>query len=150
MHAVSETAGKKGIQVIDQIPEDLEVMSDENMLKSTLRNLATNAVKFTPKGGEVIINARLADNGFVEISIKDSGIGMKKEMIDKLFLLDGKTSRRGTDGEPSTGLGLLLCKEFVEKHGGKIWVESEEGKGSTFFFTIPIGNKTKAKFIAEN
>ena len=150
MHAVSETAGKKGIQVIDQIPEDLEVMSDENMLKSTLRNLATNAVKFTPKGGEVIINARLADNGFVEISVKDSGIGMKKEMIDKLFLLDGKTSRRGTDGEPSTGLGLLLCKEFVEKHGGKIWVESEEGKGSTFFFTIPTGDKTKAKFFAEN
>jgi signal transduction histidine kinase len=73
---------------------------------------------------------------FIEVRVRDSGIGMNQELKDKLFLLSEKTSRPGTEGELSTGLGLLLCKEFIEKHGGKIWVESEVGKGSTFSFTI--------------
>jgi signal transduction histidine kinase len=74
----------------------------------------------------------------VQISIKDTGIGISPVMVGDLFRIDVKTGRRGTDGESSTGLGLLLCKEFVEKHGGKIWVESEEGRGSNFSFTMPI------------
>jgi len=73
----------------------------------------------------------------IEIAIRDTGIGMSQTMVDNLFRIDIKTSREGTDGEPSTGLGLILCKEFIEKHGGKIWVESEVGKGSTFYFTLP-------------
>ncbi len=77
-------------------------------------------------------------DGWVGISIKDSGIGMSKEMIGNVFRLDMNTNRKGTDKEPSTGLGLIICKEFIEKHGGKFWIESEEGKGSTFYFTLPF------------
>ena len=77
-------------------------------------------------------------DGWVGISIKDSGIGMSKEMIGNVFRLDMNTNRKGTDKEPSTGLGLIICKEFIEKHDGKLWVESEEGKGSVFRFTLPL------------
>ena len=137
LQSVLESSNKKGIEISLNIPEDMEVFADENMLKSTIRNLTTNAVKFTPKGGKVAISATPDDN-FVEISIKDNGIGMKKDRLDKLFKLTEQTSRPGTEGEPSSGLGLILCKDFVEKHGGKIWVESEEGKGSVFKFTVPM------------
>jgi len=97
-------------------------------------------VKFTRHGGKVNITAIIAADKSVKISIKDSGIGMSPAIIDHLFKLDVKTGRNGTEGEPSTGLGLLLCNEFVEKHGGKILVESEVGIGSTFYFTIPCNN----------
>jgi signal transduction histidine kinase len=82
------------------------------------------------------VEAVCLNEHFIEMRVCDSGIGMDQELKDKLFLLSEKTSRPGTEGELSTGLGLLLCKEFIEKHGGKIWVESEVGKGSTFSFTI--------------
>ena len=137
LHLVLESAKKKGLEISCMISDDIEVYADENMLKSTLRNLATNALKFTPKGGQISIVAKSENNKGVEISIRDSGIGMDSYMLDKLFHLDEYTSRKGTDGEPSTGLGLLLCKDFVEKHGGEIWAESEEGKGSVFHFNIP-------------
>ena len=120
-----------------QIPDGLEVFADEHMLASTIRNLTFNAVKYTPKGGKVSIAAKLIPGNSVEISVRDTGIGMTPEMVDDLFRLDVQTNRRGTEDEPSSGLGLLLCKDFVEKHGGKIWVESEEGKGSAFRFTLP-------------
>jgi len=141
MQSVLESANKKGIQVRYNIPEDLAVFADGDMFGSTIRNLANNAVKFTPKGGEITISAQSLKDNSVEISVKDTGIGMSKDMVGKLFLLTENTNRKGTDGEPSTGLGLIICKEFVEKHGGKIRVESEEGKGSTFRFTIPAGNR---------
>ena len=137
MSLVEESATKKEIGIRYNVPEDLIVFADENMFGSILRNLSSNAVKFTPKGGNVIINAKPIPNDLVEISIKDTGIGMNKEMVENLFKLDIDTNRTGTDKEPSTGLGLIICKEFVEKHGGKLWVESEEGKGSTFFLTLP-------------
>jgi len=89
------------------------------------------------------MNANSTTPGFVEISIKDTGIGMNKNMISNLFRLDENTSRKGTEGEPSSGLGLIICKEFIEKNGGKLWVESEEGKGSTFYFTLPADPKVK-------
>lgn len=130
-------ANKKGIEFSYTISEEIKVYADENMLKSTIRNLVTNALKFTTKGGKVAIVAKSGKGHGVEISIMDSGIGMNKVMLDKLFRPDMFISRTGTDGEPSTGLGLLLCKDFVEKHGGAIWAESEEGKGSTFHFNIP-------------
>jgi signal transduction histidine kinase len=109
-----------------------------------LRNLITNAIKFTNKGGAIDIRFSKQEQDFVLISVKDSGIGMTSELINKLFHIDTNVSRPGTDGEPSTGLGLILCKEFVDKHGGKIWVESDPdghrgGKGTTFFFSIPAG-----------
>jgi len=132
-----EPAKNKGIELSCTIPEGIEVFADINMLQTVIRNLVSNALKFTPKGGKVDVSAKsIKDNG-IEISIHDNGIGMSQTMVNNLFRLDVRTNRKGTDDEPSTGLGLLLCKEFVDKHGGKIRVESEEGKGSTFYFTMP-------------
>ena len=137
LRLVLDSSDKKEIEIIFNIEKDLKVFADENMLGSTIRNLVTNAVKFTPRGGKITIAAKPASADSVEISISDTGIGMSREMIEDLFRIDVQTSRRGTENEPSTGLGLIICKEFIEKHGGKIWVESEEEKGSTFWFTLP-------------
>jgi two-component system sensor histidine kinase/response regulator len=134
---LKESAFNKGIAIEYTISDQLMVYSDSNVLQTVLRNHISNAVKFTPKGGKVNISAKNLDEQGVEISISDSGIGMNQKMIDNLFRIDAKNGRPGTEDEPSTGLGLLLCKEFVEKHGGNIRVESEEGKGSVFTFTIP-------------
>jgi len=132
-----QTAVDKEIKVIFDIPLDIFVSADAKMLRSILSNLYSNATKFTPKGGKITISARYLGVDRVEISIKDSGIGMNEDIQNKLFRLNEQINRIGTDGELSTGLGLFLCKEFIEKHNGTIWVESEEGKGSTFSFTIP-------------
>lgn len=134
---ISEPAHKKSIELIVDIPDDCNIYADTNMLQSALRNLILNAVKFTPRGGIVTISAATDNTDSTIISIKDTGIGIGSQMLDKLFRISENCRRAGTEGELSTGLGLLLCKEFVEKHGGKIWAESEEGKGSTFFFTLP-------------
>jgi len=134
---VCEMANRKGIETILNFQEDLVVFADQNMLESTIRNVALNAVKFTNKGGKITISARSASRNSIEISIRDTGIGMSRELLDKLFRIDEHISRAGTEGEASTGLGLLLSKEFIEKHGGRIWAESEEGRGSTFYFTFP-------------
>ena len=132
-----DAAKNKEIDVVCDIPLEIKVSADSNMLQTVIRNLVSNAVKFTPQGGKINILAKANNDKSVKIAIKDSGIGMTSDMINHLFRLDIETSRNGTEGEPSTGLGLLLCKEFVEKHGGKIRVESEVGNGSTFYFTIP-------------
>jgi PAS domain S-box-containing protein len=137
LQTIIDPATKKGIEVTIDIPENLQVFADENMLASTIRNIASNAVKFTSTGGKVSITAKPTIGNKIEISVKDTGIGMDAEMLGNMFKLDVSISRKGTDGEPSTGLGLLLCKDFIEKHGGRIWAESEEGKGSTFYFTLP-------------
>ena len=140
---VLEPAGKKGIEITSHIPDAIKVLADSNMLQSVIRNLFSNAIKFTAKGGAINLSAKYAGDNNVEISIKDSGIGMSSEMVDNLFRVDVRTNRKGTEGELSTGLGLLLCKEFVEKQGGKIRVESEEGKGSVFYFTIPCNPESE-------
>jgi signal transduction histidine kinase len=106
------------------------------MLSTVLRNLVSNAIKFTPKGGEVKVEARVEGDD-VKISVCDTGIGIKPETIEKLFKIETSFTTRGTENEKGTGLGLLLCKEFIEKHGGRIWVESEQGQGSIFSFVIP-------------
>jgi PAS domain S-box-containing protein len=128
---------KKEIEIIYDIPEGLSVFADVQMVESMIRNLISNAVKFTPKGGRITVLAKKIKGNFIEVAIRDTGFGMNKELIGKLFKLDEQTGRKGTEGEPSTGLGLIICKDFVEKHGCKIWAESEEGKGSTFCFTLP-------------
>jgi PAS domain S-box-containing protein len=150
MHTVMDSANKKEIEISYEIQADLEVFADEYMLASTIRNLASNAVKFTLKGGKVTIAAKSVPGHSVEISIRDTGIGMNHEMVHDLFRLDVQTNRRGTENEPSSGLGLLLCKDFVEKHGGKLWVESEEGKGSVFYFTIPSNAEGLMKTVISN
>ena len=108
------------------------------MLPGIVRNLVSNAIKFTPERGRIDITARSVPDNLVEISVRDTGIGMKPVMIENLFKLNVNTNRTGTKGEPGSGLGLFLCKDFVEKQGGKIWIESETGKGSVFSFTLPI------------
>ena len=133
---VKASADKKGISIKLNIPENAEAVADSHMLETVLRNLVSNAVKFTP-GGTITISAEDAGENLLKISIRDTGIGIPPGIIGNLFTMSSKINRPGTEGEPSSGLGLLLCREFVEKHGGRIWAESEEGKGSEFFFTIP-------------
>jgi signal transduction histidine kinase len=135
--SIEQEATKKDIKITVNIPEVIMVHADPNMFESTVRNLISNAVKFTSKGGWVYVTAKAAANNFVEITIKDTGIGMDADMIGNLFHLGQSTNRRGTDNEPSTGLGLLLCEGFIKQHGGTIQVKSETGKGSEFRFTFP-------------
>lgn len=138
-----ESAKKKEIMINFNIPENLKVSADIQMFDSVIRNLVSNAIKFTPNGGHISISISPSGTNRVGIKIRDTGIGMNKHLIENLFNLGEQTNRKGTDGEPSSGLGLLLCKEFIEKHGGNILVESEEDKGSTFYFTIPDSNSSK-------
>jgi signal transduction histidine kinase len=133
---LSESARKKHIDLTFSVPDKIDVFADNHMLDTVIRNLVSNALKFTPIGGKVSLTADLLSEHLVNIKINDTGIGMTPGLKSKLFMMSEKTSRRGTEGEASTGLGLLLCKEFIEKQGGKIWVESEVGKGSTFSFSI--------------
>lgn len=138
-------ADNKSIKLIQECPESLECIIDVDMINTVLRNLLTNAIKFTNFAGEVKVIAKIENykNGdYVKISIVDNGVGMSAENIDKLFRIDNSSSTPGTDKETGTGLGLILCKEFVEKHNGKIWVESELNKGSAFNFTLPYSKAT--------
>ncbi len=132
-----DIAQKKGITVEFDLPESLEVYADVNMLDTVLRNLVNNAIRFTSRGGNVVITAKSVSAENIEIEIRDSEIGMSKYLIDNLFRLDANTGRNGTEGESTSGLGLIICKDFIEKNGGGLWVESEEGAGSTFRFNVP-------------
>ena len=133
---LNEIAENKNIEISCDISNDITVYADANALQTILRNLTSNALKFTPYGGKISIAARSVADDKTEIEVTDTGIGIDKEMIGKLFSIDNNINRPGTDGEPSTGLGLLLCKEFIEKHNGAIRVTSEVGKGSRFYFVI--------------
>jgi PAS domain S-box-containing protein len=135
---VLELAKNKKIEITYDIPDGIEVFADGIMLQSLIMNLVSNAVKFSQKGGKIHVSAIITDDNNVVTAIRDSGIGMSPTVADNLFRFGAETSRKGTEGEPSTGLGLLICKDFIEKHGGNIWVESEEGKGSTFYFSLPF------------
>lgn len=129
-------AKKKGIVLRNRISPEFEVIADSNMIFTVMRNLTSNAIKFTSEGDEVTITA--VDEGmFIKCSVKDTGLGISEEDQQKLFRIDIHHSEIGTDQEKGTGLGLLLCKELIEKNGGTIWVESAPGKGSEFFFSIP-------------
>lgn len=133
---LNQSANQKSITIIKELPRNLLVFVDKAMISTILRNLISNAIKFTRQGGQIVILADKKPDELM-ISIADNGIGIKKEAIGKLFRIDENHVTLGTQNERGTGLGLILCKEFVEKHGGKIWVESEVGKGSEFCFTIP-------------
>ena len=137
MELISQAAALKDISTSFDIPDDLTVFADRNMVGVILRNFLSNAVKFTPKGGSIAVSAKSFSNYMIQISVKDTGIGMNQNIIDNLFRINTNTNRKGTEGEYSTGLGLLICKDFIDKHGGNIIIESEEGKGSVFHFTLP-------------
>jgi signal transduction histidine kinase len=128
-------AKNKSIHLDTEIDEYCTAFADKNMIGTVLRNLCSNAIKYTSKGGKVIIKCSEAEND-IEISVNDTGVGIPPKEINNLFKLDVHRTTKGTADEKGTGLGLILCKEFVEKHGGEIWVESKKGEGSSFKFTI--------------
>jgi PAS domain S-box-containing protein len=130
-----DKANSKMIAIINFIPDNLIAVADEDMLKTILRNLISNALKFTPVNGKVEISAFMSKHE-IEIAVKDNGVGIHTDDVEKIFKIGSNISKRGTQNEKGTGLGLLLCKEFVEKLGGKIWVESTVGIGSKFIFTL--------------
>jgi signal transduction histidine kinase len=134
-----EIASHKSITITKMLPEDTTVFADKAMLSTVFRNLISNAIKFTKLNGEVIISAVKKQNQ-VMFSLNDTGIGIPKNCIEKLFRLDQSFSTDGTNNEKGTGLGLILCEEFIKKHNGEIWIESEEGKGTCFYFTCPCNN----------
>jgi signal transduction histidine kinase len=136
---LNDTAERKNINIEILIPNNIYVYVDNHMFDTIVRNMVSNALKFTPAGGRINVASNILSDNSVEVKISDTGIGMSPELRSKLFELNGNTSRFGTEGEPSTGLGLLLCKEFIQKHGGSISIESEVGAGTTFCFNIPGG-----------
>jgi signal transduction histidine kinase len=132
-------SANKEIEILSEIKEDLFICADKNMIKTIFRNLLSNAIKYSYRSGKVIADAVLNIDKVI-ISVKDYGIGISKENIEKIFRIDSKYSLPGTENEQGTGLGLKLSKEFTEKQGGEIWVESIENMGSEFKFSIPISN----------
>lgn len=137
MELLETTAARKGISILYDIQKDLSVFADEDMLNTVIRNLITNAIKFTNSEGKITIRAE-EQGKYAEVSVIDSGVGMDDSVLANLFRLDVSHTSFGTNSEAGTGLGLILCKEFIEKQGGRIWVESELGKGSKFNFYLPL------------
>ena len=149
LEILTPNANTKNITINCYSEDHINVFADNEMLRTILRNLLTNAIKFTNSGGKITINAEL-NSGNVTISVSDNGVGIPPENMAKLYDISEVLTTKGTSGETGTGLGLLLCKEFVEKHGGKIWVESEVGKGSIFYFTIPNNNRPDKVNVVKN
>ncbi len=133
-------AEQKNVTLRLDVPDDCLVSADEHMLSAILRNLVFNALKFSHPGGAVTVSAQPGRNA-ITVAVADEGVGMDEQTLASLFVLSCKKSRPGTVGEKGTGLGLVLCKEFIEKHGGTIHVESRPGRGTTFFFTLPTARE---------
>lgn len=127
----------KNINLKISISDDIKIFADQLMLQTIIRNLISNSIKFTHEGGQITISAKIVNKN-TEITVSDTGIGIEKENIDKLFRIDTEFTSKGTNKETGTGLGLILCNEFIEIHKGKIWVESEVNKGSKFIFNLPL------------
>ncbi|RMD49072.1 MAG: PAS domain S-box protein [Ignavibacteria bacterium] len=131
-----DRAKEKGIKIKNEIDSSLKIKADKSMIQTVIRNITNNALKFTDSGGSITLHAEKVDD-YVKIGITDTGIGMDEETKNKLFKLDTHHTTKGTQGESGTGLGLIICKEMVEKNSGEIWVESKPGEGTTFYFTVP-------------
>ncbi|KUO60667.1 hypothetical protein APF79_02535 [bacterium BRH_c32] len=136
LEVIRVSAENKQITIINKVSEEVKVKSDIDMFRLVIYNLITNSVKFSPIGGEIIITASEKED-YIKVSIADNGVGIDEKYLDKLFVITSPYSTPGTQGEKGTGLGLPLCKEFIEKNGGRIWVKSKEGQGSKFSFTLP-------------
>lgn len=130
------TAGQKNIKVTNELNTPVLAFADNNMVTTVIRNLISNAIKFTPRNGSINISL-CEEKDHVCIEIKDNGLGIAERHLSHLFKISEKTRTYGTEKESGTGLGLVICKEFITQNNGKIWVKSQEGKGSSFFFTLP-------------
>ncbi len=139
INSLSAEYKAKGIKVTFFEEKSQVITADPQMLSTVIRNLLSNAIKFTPENGQIDIFTTIENESNVSITISDNGVGIRKENQEKIWDSSKLYTTKGTNNEMGTGFGLLICKEFVEKHGGKIWVESEQGKGSDFKFSIPIG-----------
>jgi predicted ATPase/signal transduction histidine kinase/CheY-like chemotaxis protein len=145
-----DTAKQKSIKFSNDFPANVRVFADQEMISTILRNLISNALKFTDAGGRITVSIDNQPNEWI-VSVADTGIGISQDNIEKLFRIDESFSTQGTQNETGTGLGLILCKDFIENHGGEIWVESTEGDGSIFSFSIPKGtNKLKTEDPSNN
>jgi signal transduction histidine kinase len=133
-----ESAIRKNIDLKMELDQNYTVICDTRMSETIFRNLISNALKYSHPNGSVTLTAKPVSPGTIEITIIDTGIGMNSEILGKLFKLNEQICRKGTDGEASSGLGLLICKELVERQGGKIRAESMENKGSSFHFTLKL------------
>ncbi len=136
INLLKENFGRKNISVVCKNSDYDDVYADRDMINTVIRNLLTNAIKFTPENGKISITSA-KNKDYVELSVSDTGIGMNPEVVESLFKIDKSSVRTGTAGETGTGLGLIICKEFIEKNGGSISVKSEEGKGSIFSISLP-------------
>ncbi len=132
-----EIAKKKNITIINNVKSELSAIYDETLISTVVRNLLANAIKFTHENESVTINAVKYDNEIIVI-IEDNGVGIEAEFLESIFDKKSYDTRVGTNNEKGSGLGLKLCKEFIERHNGKIWAESKIGIGSKFLFSIPV------------
>jgi signal transduction histidine kinase len=137
INILQNKARQKEIQISVDVEDNAKAYADKNMVNTILRNLLSNAIKFTPRQGKIEIHAYGYDKESLKISVIDNGMGIKKDDIPKIFDFTSNFTTKGTESEEGTGLGMILCKDFVEKNQGEIWVESEKDKGSAFHFTLP-------------
>jgi PAS domain S-box-containing protein len=135
-------AEQKSIIMTNKLSSGIQVNADKAMLSTVLRNLISNAIKFTQPNGKITVTSVVKQNELT-ISVIDTGVGISKERINKLFKISESYSTKGTQKENGTGLGLILCKEFIEKNNGKIWAESIVGTGTTFYFSLPLGKENR-------
>jgi two-component system, sensor histidine kinase and response regulator len=142
-----EQAAAKGIKLIDAVPDLLTVAADPNSIRIVIRNLITNAIKFSKQDDTINVSAHYQDDKYIILSIKDTGVGMTEKQLNKLFK-SKVDSGTGTNNESGTGMGLLFCKDLIEKCNGKIWVQSEQGSGTEFFFTLPVAGVAKEEEVA--
>jgi signal transduction histidine kinase len=137
---VAQNARQKEITIVSKVKSGTKAFADANMVKTILRNLIGNSIKFTFKGGEIVLETKTSKEK-VTYSVSDNGIGIDESDIKKLFRVDVNPKTIGKSKEKGTGLGLILCKEFVEINGGEIWVKSEFEKGSSFLFSLPLASQ---------
>ena len=133
---LNRNAGDKNIVISNLVDPELSLVADKEMLETIIRNTMNNSIKFTPDGGKITVSSHRDNRGIV-ICVEDNGVGIAKDNLEKLFQIDSNYKTKGTNGERGTGLGLVICKEFVDYHKGEIWVESVLGEGTKFFISLP-------------
>jgi signal transduction histidine kinase len=141
----SASLARKQIKIHSHVNRNLKISTDKSFLQTVLRNIVSNAIKFTNRDGEIALSASKNGESFL-FCIRDNGVGMDAVTIEKLWKFTRPYTSKGTEKEKGTGFGLLLCKELVEKQGGRIWVESELGRGSIFYFTLPVEMNTSIHY----